>query len=416
MSESLKMRLNKSKFPSINLSQFEWMVAGFRCCQTWIWTSCHPSDHARPRIDMHPHIFATKARWRGIAQPLCPATATAHLPNVLAVSSHSYWSVNPAIGSWTSSIIVRWRSFFLKMDEHGWLPSSIFPSSKVLPTRKLRRSAGHLRHIASLDPKADLRKFAVQNGSPGGLGFKIATLTQPTYPALKIEVNPHRNIIPSDFCEAWLVPLCVLSQAAATTTSVRQVAQNQQRLKLRHHSITVHRTNRGLHRGGAASATTPGKRHQKAANQELPWDFMRFCRFLNWLTSPNLIQIVSLILGFLATCGDTCGVSIWSWPLDKRQIHRCWNSASPSWLRIFDFGFSLKFVMILVSDFGLPTHHKSPNVCMFVHFSSWCCSMSFTWLVYNQKAGPSVQPRWSLASCHRDANCARLVALMAGES
>ena len=58
---------------------------------------------------------------------------------------------------------------------------------------------------------------------------------------------------------------------------MRQVAQNQQSLKLhlkhRHHSITVHRTNCGLHRGGGASATTPGKRHQKAANQELPWDF-----------------------------------------------------------------------------------------------------------------------------------------------
>ena len=42
-----------------------------------------------------------------------------------------------------------------------------------------------------------------QNGSPGGLGFKIATLTH--HPALKIEINPHRNIIPSDFFEAWLV-------------------------------------------------------------------------------------------------------------------------------------------------------------------------------------------------------------------
>ena len=38
-----------------------------------------------------------------------------------------------------------------------------------------------------------------QNGSPGGLGFKIATLTQPTTLPSKL------NIIPSDFFEAWLV-------------------------------------------------------------------------------------------------------------------------------------------------------------------------------------------------------------------
>ena len=51
-----------------------------------------------------------------------------------------------------------------------------------------------------------------------------------------------------------------------------------------------------------------------------PGTFMRFkeiSRFLKWL-SPNLIQIVSLIIGFLATCGDTCGVSIWSWSLERR--------------------------------------------------------------------------------------------------
>ena len=171
----------------------------------------------------------------------------------------------------------------------------------------------------------------------------------------------------------------------------------------------------------------PSKKASKSCKPGTSMRFHEISRFLKWLTSPNLIQIVSLILGFLATCGDTCGscgVSIWSWPLDKRHIHRCWNSASPSWLRIFDFRFSLKFG-ITVSDFGFPTHHKSPNVYMFLHFSSWCCSMSFTWLVYNQKAGPfsrcsnpgdSVQPRGSLASCHRNANCAPLVALMAGES
>ena len=59
------------------------MVAGFRCCQTWIE---HPmqSDHASPRSDLHPHIFATKARWRGIAHGL------AHLPQVLSVGSQSH--------------------------------------------------------------------------------------------------------------------------------------------------------------------------------------------------------------------------------------------------------------------------------------------------------------------------------------
>ena len=81
------------------------------------------------------------------------------------------------------------------MDEHGWLPSSIFPSSKVLPTRKLRSSA-------SLEPKGTsgnsqskrvTRRVRLQNSNPN------------PHPALKIEVNPHRNIIPSDFFEAWLV-------------------------------------------------------------------------------------------------------------------------------------------------------------------------------------------------------------------
>ena len=171
------------------IHQFERMVAGFRCCQTWIQ---HPiqSDHARPRSDLHPHIFATKARWRGIAQPLCPATATAHLPNVLARAT-AHWSVNPAIGSWTSR-----RSFFLKMDEHGWLPSSIFPSSKVLPTRKLRRSASLEPKTASGNSRSKrvTRQVRFQNSNPN-----------PTHPALQIEVNPHGNIIPSDFFEAWLV-------------------------------------------------------------------------------------------------------------------------------------------------------------------------------------------------------------------
>ena len=192
-----------------------------------------------------------------------------------------------------------------------------------------------------------------QNGSPGGLDFKIATLTHTPCPQNWSNKSPIETSFQVTSLKLGLSASCHnLSQAAASTTSMRQVAQNQQSLKLRHHSIMVHRTNRGLHRGGATSATTPEKRHQKAANQELPWDFMRFLGFLKWL-SPNLIQIVSLILGFLATCGDTCGVSIWSWPLDKRHIHRCWNSASPSLtsdfrLRIFlevcdDFGFRIWF-------------------------------------------------------------------------
>ena len=165
--ENVRKPENETEQIKMSIHQIEWMVAGL--CQTWI-------DHARPRSDLHPHIFATKARWRGIAQPLCPATATAHLPNVLAVGSqsHSHWSDNPAIGSWTSRIIVRWRSFFWKMDEHGWLPSSILPSSKFLPTRKLR-SAGHLRHIASLKPKGTsgnsqskrvTRRVRLQNSNP----------------------------------------------------------------------------------------------------------------------------------------------------------------------------------------------------------------------------------------------------------
>ena len=88
--------------------------------------------------------------------------------------------------------------FFLKMDEHGWLPSSIFPSSKFLPTRKLRRSASFEPKTASgnLWSKRVTRRVRLQSGNPN-----------PTHHlALKIEiVNPHRNIIPSDFFEAWLL-------------------------------------------------------------------------------------------------------------------------------------------------------------------------------------------------------------------
>ena len=144
------------------------------------------------------------------------------------------------------------------MDEHGWLPSSIFPSSKFLPTRKLRRSA-------SLEPKGTsgnsqskrvTRRVRLQNSNPN----------PHTLPSKPIETSFQVTSLKL----GWSALSHILSQAAATTTSMLQVAQNQQSLKHRHHSITVHRTNRGLHRGGGASATTPGKRHQKAANQELP--------------------------------------------------------------------------------------------------------------------------------------------------
>ena len=193
------------------IHQFERMVAGFRCCQTWIQ---HPiqSDHARPRSDLHPHIFATKARWRGIAQPLCPATATAHLPNVLAVSGHSYWSVNPAIGSWTSGIIVRWRSCFL-MDEHWWLPSSIFPSSKFF---QQENCGGQLVICVISRPWSRRRPQEIrgQNGSPGGLGFKKATLTHHIPPPCPQNWSKS----PSKHHSKWLLwslacPLCVTSWA-----------------------------------------------------------------------------------------------------------------------------------------------------------------------------------------------------------
>ena len=211
------------------------------------------------------------------------------------------------------------------MDEHGWLPSVL-------------GAEGHLR------------KFAVKKGSHGGLGFKIATLIPHTRPQ-----NWSKS--PWKHHSKWLLwslacPLCVLSQAAATTTSMRQVAQNsiyRTSIEHRHHSIMVHRTNSGLHCGGGASAT-PLKKASKSWKPGTSMRFHEISRFLKWLTSPNLIQIVSLILGFLATCGS-CGVSIWSWTLDKRHIHRCWNSASASLtsdfrLRIFlefcdDFGFRI---------------------------------------------------------------------------
>ena len=174
----------------ISIHQFEWMVAG--CCQTW---NEHPiqSDHARPRSDLHPHIFATKARWRGIAHGL------AHLPQVLAVGSqsHSHWSVNPAIGRWTSSIIVRWRPLFWKWMNMGGFQALFFQVPKFFQ----QENCGGRRPWSRRAPQ----EIRSQNGSPAGLGFKIASLTQPTHPALKIEVNPHRNIIPSDFFEAWLV-------------------------------------------------------------------------------------------------------------------------------------------------------------------------------------------------------------------
>ena len=162
-----------------------------------------------------------------------------------------------------------------------------------------------------------------------------------------------------------------------------------------------------------------GYRHINAyySNPCKPGTSMRFCRFLNDLQQldPNISK---LCLWYLASWQPVvipvvCLFDPGPWTNDTLIAVEILHLQA--WLQIFDFGCSLKFVIILVSDCGLPTHHKSPNVCILLHFPR-CSSMSFTWLVYNQKAGPSVQPRGSLASCHRDANCARLVALMAGES
>ena len=63
-----------------------------------------------------------------------------------------------------------------------------------------------IAEVGVLGAEGAPQEIRSQNGSPGGLDFKIATLTH--HPALKIEiemVNPHGNIIPSDFFEAWLV-------------------------------------------------------------------------------------------------------------------------------------------------------------------------------------------------------------------
>ena len=401
------------------------------CCQTWI---DHPiqADHARPRSDLHPHIFATKGPWRGTAHGL------ASLPSVLSVGSR-HWSAtgrlipcaNFVFGGFghcsnglqqqillelycaklselrRSPVILRlmpfyhcwmertWklnvrqncemtiRFFFWKMHKHGWLPSSIFPSSKFLPTRKLQRSAGHLRHISRPCSRRRPQEIRGQNGSPGGLGFKNLQNINP---------NPHtpcpqnwnwNSKSPSKHHSKWLLwslasPLCVTSWA-------RQLQPQLQCFKW-------HKTSRVWNIAITPSWCTEPTvastvvvqlqlrplEEEKASKSCKPGTSMRFqeiSRFLKWLTSPNLIQIVSLILGFLATCRDTCGVSIWSWPLDKRHIHRFWNSASPSWLWIFDFGFSLKFVMIVVSDFGLPTHHKTPCFSIFQVGAVQCPSL-----------------------------------------
>ena len=271
----------------------EWMVAG--CCQTWIE---HPtqSDQARPRSDLHPHIFATEAHWRGTAHGL------AALPSVLSVGSR-HWSVNrrlipranhvfggfghcsnglqqqvllelycaklselrsvpchPAIGScstivgwnehgsWMSGKIVRWQSvFFGKWINMGGFQSSLEPKT----------ASGNLW------PKRVTRRDRLQNSN----------LNPHTLPC-----PPNWSKSPSKHHSKWLQKLGFsalshnLSQAAAT--SMLQVAQTKQSLKHRHHSIMVHRSNRGLHRGGA-SATTPGegiKKLQTRNFQEISWD------------------------------------------------------------------------------------------------------------------------------------------------
>ena len=242
------------------------MVAG--CCQTWIE---HPiqSDRARPRSDLHPHFFATKAHWRARAYGL------AALPRVLSVAatgrligdespvptlslgvlaiaqmdcSNKFYSssiapnfqssvpCHPAIGnsstsvgwnehgSWTSSIIVRWRSFFL---ENGWT----WVASKLYFSKFQSSSNKKIASYRVLGAKDGLRKFAVKNGSPQRVRLQNSNLNPPPCP------QNWNNKSQSKHHSKWLQKLGLsalchnLSQAAATTTSISsmlQVAQNQQ--------------------------------------------------------------------------------------------------------------------------------------------------------------------------------------------
>ena len=78
--------------------------------------------------------------------------------------------------------------------ENGWT----WVASKFYFSKFQISSNKKIKEVSPWSRRAP-QEIRGQNGSPGGLGFKIATLTQPTTLPSKL------NIIPSDFFEAWLV-------------------------------------------------------------------------------------------------------------------------------------------------------------------------------------------------------------------